>query len=55
LAFIDIGIRSLLSEKAELSAEAAALRAWVDAVDRVNAAPATPGNPTLDELQGEGA
>jgi hypothetical protein len=36
------------AEKAEPSAEAAALRARMDAL---NAAPTTPGEPTLDELR----
>jgi hypothetical protein len=27
---------------------------WVDAMDHGSAAPAPPGNPTLDELRGEG-
>ena len=41
--------QKLVVEKAELSAEAAALRARVDAKDMVNAAPATPGNPALEQ------
>jgi len=40
--------RKLAAEKAEPSAEAAALRARVDAL---NAAPAPPGEPTLDGLR----
>jgi hypothetical protein len=40
--------QKLAAEKAEPSAEVAALRARVDAL---NAAPTTPGEPTLDELR----
>jgi hypothetical protein len=40
--------QKLVAEKAELSAEAADLRARVGAMDMVNAAPTTP---TLDELR----
>jgi hypothetical protein len=40
--------QNLVAEKAELSAEAADLRARVGAMDMVNAAPTTP---TLDELR----
>jgi hypothetical protein len=43
--------QKLVAEKAELSAEAADLRARVGAVDMVNAAPTTPGDLTLDELR----
>ena len=43
--------QKLVAEKAELSAEAADLRARVDAMDMVNAAPTTPGDLTLDELR----
>jgi hypothetical protein len=43
--------RKLVAEKAELSAEAADLRARTDAVDMVNAAPTTPDDVTLDELR----
>jgi hypothetical protein len=42
--------QKLIAEKAELSAEAADLRARVGAMDMVNAAPTTP---TLDELRDE--
>jgi hypothetical protein len=41
--------QKLVAEKAELSAEAADLRARVGAMDMVNASPTTP---TLDELRG---
>jgi hypothetical protein len=37
--------------KADLSAEAADLHASAGVTDTVNAAPTTPGDPTLDELR----
>jgi DNA-binding transcriptional regulator YdaS (Cro superfamily) len=43
--------QKLVAEKAELSTEAADLRARVGVMDMVNAAPATPGDLTPDELR----
>ena len=41
--------QKLVAEKADLSVEAADLQASVGVTDMVNAAPTTPGDPTLDE------
>ena len=41
----------LSAEKADLSVEAAELHASVGITDTVNAAPTSPGDPTLDELR----
>ena len=43
--------QKLVAEKADLSVEAADLHASVGVTDMVNAAPTTPGDPTLDELR----
>ena len=44
--------QKLVAEKAELSAEAAALRARMGVMDMVNAAPTTLDDAMLDELRG---
>ena len=43
--------QKLVAEKTDLSVEAADLHASVGVTDMVNAAPTTPGDPTLDELR----